>query len=143
MNTERLNEIYNKFPKVNLEKVELAGSPQIDKYVGMAEDAIKKIKSNFDALNKVVNDIKSKESELDRQINTAENNYKAGEIIKKESSKLLRDIKDKAKELGVETNKIRNYDRLRELADEAVGVSENLYFLQNNSKPLRGAIRKI
>jgi len=125
------------------EKVELATSPEIEKYVNMAKDAIKKMNDNFDKLNKILEDVKAQSSELNRQINTAENNYKAGDIIKQNSRKLLNVIKQKADELGVETRQIKNYDKLRELADEAVGVSENLYFLQNRAKGLRGAINKL
>ena len=124
-------------------KVELAASAELNKYVGQVETAIKQMRDNFKKLNKIVSDIKSQESELDRQINTAENNYKAGDIIKKNASQLLAEIERQAKELGVDTSQVDNYDRLQDLSREAVGVSENLYFLQNSAKGLRGALRKV
>ena len=124
-------------------KVELAASAELNKYVGQVETAIKQMRDNFKKLNNIVSDIKSQESELDRQINTAENNYKAGDLIKKKAAQILAEIETQAKELGVKTSQVDNYEKLETLAREAVGVSENLYFLQNDAKGLRGALRKV
>jgi len=152
MNTQK--SVFNKISKIQpqevelskeqrLEKIELAASAELDNYVRMVQDAINKVESNFDNLNNVVRDIASKKAELNKQVNTGENNKKAGDVIKQNGTALLKEIKRQADDLGVDVDDIRNYRKLRELIDEAVGVSENLWFLVNRSKSLVAALNKI
>ena len=56
---------------------------------------------------------------------------------------MLKELKRQADELGVDVDQIKNYRKLRELIDVAVGKSENLWFLVNNSIPVMSALNKI
>jgi arginyl-tRNA synthetase len=143
-----MKNVMAKVAKINKEelsaqKVELASSAELDNYVKVVEGAIKKIDSNYDKLNGVVRDIKSKKAELFKQVNTGDNNKKVGDIVKQNGTALLKELKRQADDLGVDVDDIRNYRKLRELIDEAVGKSENLWFLVNNSKSLVSALSKL
>lgn len=108
MNTERLNEIYNKFPKVNLEKVEL---------------------SNLQFINAIVNDGKNINK---RGIKFAQNR----EVLTKEARvlnadakallkgglKIIKDFEKKAKELGVKSSNVKE---LKE-ANDVMGVMDTI-----------------
>ena len=80
MNTERLNEIYNKFPKVELEKVELS--------------KISDLKTAYNALVKV-KDI------MDGNLNKAKKSAVMGDTGVKNFYKIFKDIENAAKELGI------------------------------------------
>ena len=56
MNTERLNEIYNKFPKVNLEKVELAS---IDNFKSQEKIFLKQAQDFTSHIVKIINERES------------------------------------------------------------------------------------
>jgi len=155
MNTQK--SVFNKISKITkeqpqevelsqqekLEKIELASSAELDKYVTTVQDAIDKVRSNFKNLDSVVRDIESKKAELIKQVNTADNNKKVGDVVKQNGTALLKELKRQADDLGVDVDDIRNYRKLRELIDEAVGVSENLWFLANSSRALVSALSKL
>ena len=145
MNPRTLKSVYKQINKEELksEKIELASSALLNKYVNTVEDTINKIDNSYKTLNSIIKEIESKKSELNRAINTGENNKKAGELIKRNGTDLLKELKRQADELGVDVDQIKNYRKLRELIDVAVGKSENLWFLVNNSIPVMSALNKI
>ncbi len=65
MNTERLNEIYNKFPKVELEKVELNSIKDIPKY----ESELKEIQKGMQDIDKFKSQTKPKMLEIVKWLN--------------------------------------------------------------------------
>jgi hypothetical protein len=65
MNTERLNEIYNKFPKVELEKVELNSIKDIPKY----ESELKGIQKGMQDIDKFKSQTKPKMLEIVKWLN--------------------------------------------------------------------------
>lgn len=145
MNPKTLKSVYKQINKEELksEKIELASSALLNQYVNTVEDTINKIDNSYKTLNSIIKEIESKKSELNRAINTGENNKKAGELIKRNGTDLLKELKRQADELGVDVDQIKNYRKLRELIDVAVGKSENLWFLVNNSIPVMSALNKI
>ena len=82
MNTERLNEIYNKFPKVNLEKVELSTlnqlsmfKSQVKEYINNVEKIGKEIEKETDRLYDVfasagtsIRNMEAAKKEIEKQI---------------------------------------------------------------------------
>jgi hypothetical protein len=118
MNTERLNEIYNKFPKVNLEKVEL--------------NILRDIEISINSLNSdisIYDRIKLEFPRIAREKRMADEKYKEmldskDKIIKatntkiKLANKTLTKAAQSAKELGVNPSSIKGYKEIENAMQE-------------------------
>ena len=103
MNTERLNEIYNKFPKVNLEKVELKSINEILKY----SSGVMTFGKNIDIEEKEIISLKRSLSvsigDLEREM--------------KQLKKGIIEVEKSMKELGINANTIQKYKEAKNSLD--------------------------
>jgi hypothetical protein len=119
MNTERLNEIYNKFPKVNLEKVELSLTGDLNRLVNALNSDISihdRIRSQD---TKIFSSLVSIMPKAKESVKTNKSVVKASNGKLDLAYKAIEKTEKAAKDLGVKPNSIKNYNEVVKLIKQA------------------------
>ena len=130
MNTERLNEIYNKFPKVNLEKIELSDLGDLQKLLSDMKqnlDVAQKLSTRVNSFNKegakIQQIVKSISSEYKKLLSETDKNEAKGLKLRDKADRLLTKIFDASKKLGIKPLSIKGVKEVDQTYDKLMKIN--------------------
>ena len=130
MNTERLNEIYNKFPKVNLEKIELSDLGDLQKLLSDMKqnlDVAQKLSTRVNSFNKegakIQQIVKSISSEYKKLLSETDKNESQNNKLRTKADRLLTKIFDASKKLGIKPQSIKGVKEVDQTYDKLMKIN--------------------
>tara|TARA_S200002703_G_C3771472_1_gene237521 strand:+ start:481 stop:918 length:438 start_codon:yes stop_codon:yes gene_type:complete len=131
MNTRRqLNNILNKFPKVNLEKIELSDLGDLQKLLSDMKqnlDVAQKLSTRVNSFNKegakIQQIVKSISSEYKKLLSETDKNESQNNKLRTKADRLLTKIFDASKKLGIKPQSIKGVKEVDQTYDKLMKIN--------------------